>query len=99
MKKLLFPFIGIIIVVILYSISVKKEQHYLQQKEESFQKYCSNKYEELQQEFEDAKGFFNDDEKRIAHIKTEAISLRNKGCDKYLGGSLSKLIQKCDDEL
>jgi len=78
---------------------INNKIHNIQTQEENFKNYCLNTYDELEKEYQDAKGIFNDDENQIADVKTKAIKLRNEGCDKYLGNSLNELIKKCDSDL
>ena len=66
---------------------------------EKFKDYCINQYNYLRKEYRDAKSLWGDDDDKISDVQTGAIKLKNKGCDKYLGDSLDKLIKKCNNDL
>ncbi|KAA0259408.1 hypothetical protein FHQ18_00585 [Deferribacter autotrophicus] len=61
---------------------------------------CYKEYDILEKEFHKAKGWFNDDEEKIADIKTRAIALKKK-CSPFpeIVVEIRNLIRKCNEDL
>ena len=110
MIKILTPIIGSIIILGMFFIFSNKEN--IQQKQEAIKEHklkeqqeqekeqrCLNEYNRLEQSYQDATSWFNDDETQLSEIKTTAIKLQREDCDRYTVGGFSNLIRKCDNQL
>ena len=56
-------------------------------------------YRELKTDFKNAKGFINDDEKKIGDIRLKAERLLSQCHDEYLKKKIEDLLDKCEEEL
>jgi hypothetical protein len=95
LSKLIIPVVGFVAIGVIVAMTSQKEQRI----EKQNRNWCVQEYGKLEYQFQKAKGFFNDDEEKIAKIKTLALQLKEEGCDRYTGGAVSRLIAKCNDEL
>jgi len=99
MIKILIPIIGFIIILGMFFIFSNKENIQYKQNQSRKEQRCLNEYNRLEQSYQDATSWWNDDETQLSEIKTTAIKLQREGCDRYAVGGFSNLIRKCDNQL
>jgi len=86
-------------------IENKEREEEKQAQEREKQNRCIKEYSTLEKEFQDTTRIANQItswgkwKSKIAEIKAQALQLKEEGCDRYTGGSVSRLIAKCDDKL